>query len=70
MADEKRDLQIELLKLQIYKSKLECRKIEMELGLPRSSYTSSIEESIMVVVGQPIVIDNANVVVDNNATIV
>lgn len=42
-VDEKRNLQIELLKLQIYKTKLDCRMKDIEMGLTQSGYTAVIK---------------------------
>jgi hypothetical protein len=42
-GNKKQELQIELLKLQIYKTKLKTRKIEISTGLPLSAYTVDIE---------------------------
>jgi len=43
-ANEKRELQCELMKLKIYKHKLEVLKLERELTLPPSEYTKEICE--------------------------
>jgi hypothetical protein len=42
-GNKKQELQIELLKLQIYKTKLETRKIEISMELSPSAYTVDIE---------------------------
>lgn len=42
---QKVELQIELLKVQIYKKKLESLKLEKEMGLERSEITKNIAES-------------------------
>lgn len=47
-VDEKRKLQIELLKINIYKAKLEARQLELSMGLPKSHVTKDIPD-IMVV---------------------
>lgn len=36
------DLQLQLLKIQIYRTKLERRKLELELGLGRNDFTFDI----------------------------
>jgi len=44
LGHEKRELQCELMKLKIYKHKLEVLKLERELTLPPSEFTKQLTE--------------------------
>jgi hypothetical protein len=47
---EKRQLQAELIRVEIYKSKLEALKLERELGVFPSEFTQDIKSSMQTII--------------------